>query len=260
MEHVLSLSYGKDSLACLGAIEKLGLPLDRIIHAEVWATKEISADLPPMLEFKAKADEIIKSRYGIIVEHVSANVTYNDCFYRKTKEDLEFKASSHIYGFPCIKGAWCNSLLKVNVLQRLSKLGITYIGIASDEPRRFKVLNDKKVSPLVLAEMTEQDCTKWCKENNLLSPIYTSSQRGGCWFCHNQGIDQLRLLRKHYPHLWQMLLQWDKDSPIKFKPKNTVADFEERFQLEDEGILLPNDNCFRWDWLKSEGIQMKFFV
>ena len=27
MEHILSLSYGKDSLACLGAIEKLGWPL-----------------------------------------------------------------------------------------------------------------------------------------------------------------------------------------------------------------------------------------
>lgn len=46
-------SYGKDSLACLGAIEQLGWPLDRIVHAEVWATDMISADLPPMVEFKA---------------------------------------------------------------------------------------------------------------------------------------------------------------------------------------------------------------
>ena len=30
MQHILSLSYGKDSLACLGAIEQLGWPLDRI--------------------------------------------------------------------------------------------------------------------------------------------------------------------------------------------------------------------------------------
>lgn len=72
MQHILSLSYGKDSLACLGAIEKLGLPLDRIIHAEVWATDTISADLPPMIEFKKKADKIIKERYGIEVEHVCA--------------------------------------------------------------------------------------------------------------------------------------------------------------------------------------------
>lgn len=28
MEHILSLSYGKDTLACLGAIEKLGWPED----------------------------------------------------------------------------------------------------------------------------------------------------------------------------------------------------------------------------------------
>ena len=69
-EHILSLSYGKDSLACLGAIEQLGWPLDRIIHAEVWATDTIPADLPPMVEFKKKADKIIKGRWGIEVEHV----------------------------------------------------------------------------------------------------------------------------------------------------------------------------------------------
>lgn len=72
MQYVLSLSYGKDSLACLEAIKLLGLPLDRIIHAEVWATDTIPADLPPMVEFKAKADAIIKERYGITVEHISA--------------------------------------------------------------------------------------------------------------------------------------------------------------------------------------------
>lgn len=71
-QYVLSLSYGKDSLACLGAIEKLGLPLDRIVHAEVWATDTIPADLPPMVEFKKKADAIIKERWGITVEHIYA--------------------------------------------------------------------------------------------------------------------------------------------------------------------------------------------
>lgn len=71
-QYVLSLSYGKDSLACLAAIEQLGLPLDRIVHAEVWATDTIPADLPPMVEFKKKADAIIKERWGIEVEHIWA--------------------------------------------------------------------------------------------------------------------------------------------------------------------------------------------
>lgn len=42
-EYVLSLSYGKDSLACLGAIEQLGLPLDRIVHAAEF-DKKINLD------------------------------------------------------------------------------------------------------------------------------------------------------------------------------------------------------------------------
>lgn len=71
-QYILSLSYGKDSLACLEAIKLLGLPLDRIIHAEVWATDTIPADLPPMVDFKKKADRIIKERYGIAVEHIAA--------------------------------------------------------------------------------------------------------------------------------------------------------------------------------------------
>lgn len=71
-QYILSLSYGKDSLACLEAIRLLGLPLDRIVHAELWATDTIPADLPPMVEFKQKADRIIKERYGITVEHICA--------------------------------------------------------------------------------------------------------------------------------------------------------------------------------------------
>lgn len=54
MQYILSLSYGKDSLACLGAIEELGWPLDKIVHIEIWATETIQADPPPMVEFKAK--------------------------------------------------------------------------------------------------------------------------------------------------------------------------------------------------------------
>lgn len=81
-EYILSLSYGKDSLACLGAIEQLGWPLDRIVHAEVWATDTIPADLPPMVEFKAHMDAVIKERWGIEVEHVKGKLTYEQTFYR----------------------------------------------------------------------------------------------------------------------------------------------------------------------------------
>lgn len=182
-EHILSLSYGKDSLACLGAIEQLGWPLDRIVHAEVWATDTIPADLPPMVEFKAHADRIIKERWGIEVEHVRSRYTYNDCFYivcGKNGGASKSKCAGNIYGWPFLRGPWCNSRLKQHVLKKLPKDSVQYVGIACDEPGRFHVFNDKKKSPLVEAGWTEDECRQWCEENDLLSPIYTTATRGGC--------------------------------------------------------------------------------
>lgn len=138
-QYVLSLSYGKDSLACLGAIEELGWPLDRIVHAEVWATDEIPADLPPMVEFKSKADAIIKERWGIEVEHVCAmkdgeKLTYEKIFYRapKRKSGGAFEEGT-VSGFPYQKGAWCNDRLKTNVLDQVSRGGGLYMASQSSE-------------------------------------------------------------------------------------------------------------------------------
>ena len=257
MEHILSLSYGKDSLACLGAIEKLGLPLDRIVHAEVWATKTIHGDFPEMVQFKEKADKIIFDKYGIVVEHLKADTNYEEQFYKKRKQK---NGKTCIYGFPCIRGGWCNDRLKMAALRKCKTDGVQYIGIASDEPNRFHNLTDKKRSPLVEAGWTEQMCREWCVENDLLSPIYTTATRGGCWFCHNQGIDQLRLLRKNYPEYWALMLKWDLDSPVQFKPDgHTVHDFDKRFALED-AELIPMDRQFRWEWLNNPpGTQMRLF-
>lgn len=260
MQHILSLSYGKDSLACLGAIEKLGWTLDRIVHAEVWATDTIPADLPPMVEFKAKADAIIKARWGIEVEHVCAmrdgkkltyeNQFYTRCKYSKNGNDIHIR-----YGWPYQFGAWCNSRLKVSALVKCSPKGIiSYRGIAIDEPKRLARLDGvTSVSPLAAAGWTESKCREWCEENNLLSPIYTHSSRGGCWFFHNHSVNQLRFLRKMYPEYWSLMLKWDKDSPTTFDTKGrTLHDYESRFQLEDEGFLSPDDKKFRWSMLDEE--------
>lgn len=251
-QHILSLSYGKDSLACLGAIEELGWQLDRIIHAEVWATDTIPADLPPMVEFKAKADEIIKERWGIQVEHFRPKYTFEEGFYlQRGRTGRKTKHSGSIYGWPMQRGQWCLQQLKRPVFD--TSKGITYVGIAADEPNRFHNLNDRKYSPLIELGWSEKECKQWCEENDLLSPIYTTSTRGGCWFCHNQGVQQLRLLRKNYPEYWSLMLKWDIDSPVTFHPDgHTVHDFDQRFQAEDDGYIIPNDKSFRWGDLNDD--------
>lgn len=253
MEYILSLSYGKDSMACLGVIEHLGWPLDRIVTADLWATDTIPADLPPMVEFKAYADEIIKARWGIEVEHVRGYLSYEAGFYRKFGPNA--KRPGTIYGWPFQRGAWCNSNVKMPAMRKIERKGVvSYLGIAADEPDRLDRLDGiKKVSPLDSIGWTEADCRQWCEDNGLLSPIYTTETRSGCWFCHNQSVGQLRRLRKNYPEYWAIMLKWDKDSPVTFKADgHTVRDFDRRFQLEDEGLLYPDDKIFRWDMLEKE--------
>ena len=325
-QYILSLSYGKDSLACLEAIRLLGLPLDRIVHAEVWATDTIPADLPPMVDFKAKADKIILDRYGIKVEHIYATreverererererVTYERVFYRRLYSKKHGR--EQIYGFPCTKGAWCNSRLKMAAIRQIDKgyireevlqnteqearlnengnlwvpdienqgqlvhgaqdkgfsqsaaLGakintVQYLGIAADEPERIeRHTKPNVILPLVLMGWDEAYCRQWCEENDLLSPIYSTATRGGCWFCHNQGVEQLRQLRHDYPDLWALLLKWDKDSPITFKPNGlTVHDFDKRFFYEDEGKV-PADRRFKWrmvDELEAQSVALTY--
>lgn len=130
---------------------------------------------------------------------------------------------------------------------------VQYLGIAADEPERI-VKHDKPgfKMPLVEIGWDEAFCRQWCEGNGLLSPIYTSATRGGCWFCHNQGVDQLRQLRHNYPELWALLLKWDRDSPVSFHADGkTVHDFDLRFCAEDLGIV-PTDRKFRWAMLTQD--------
>ena len=290
----------------MGAIEKLGWPLDRIVHAEIWATDTIPADLPPMVEFKAKADEIIKARWGIEVEHLCATrngekLTYEKLFYHIPKRKNEKSNGGGYTGFPYQQGPWCNTKLKIRGMRvpvhnrelvqeaqrrvlssaSLCRKGIgvpatsnaefsrsplaqgadinivQYLGIAADEPKRIS-RHDKPgfKMPLVEIGWEEAYCRQWCEENDLLSPIYTSATRGGCWFCHNQGIDQLRQLRHDYPELWALMMKWDLDSPVTFHADGrTVHDFDLRFYAEDLG-LVPADRKFRWKMMKSREVNL----
>ena len=91
VQYIARISYGKDSLKMLQVIRSRGLPLDRITTTDVWATDTISANLPPMEEFKARMDQWIWDEYRIEVEHLCARNpdgskrTYEQMFYHVPK-------------------------------------------------------------------------------------------------------------------------------------------------------------------------------
>lgn len=155
--------------------------------------------------------------------------------------------------FPHTEAVSRSTFLPGSLARGAKKNIVQYLGIAADEPVRIERHQKPGFKlPLVEAGWTEAMCRDWCEKNGLLSPIYTDSARGGCWFCHNQGVGQLRLLRKNYPELWALLMKWDLDSPVSFKPNGkTVHDYDRRFQLEDEGLIKPEDR-FLWSMLDEE--------
>ena len=127
-----------------------------------------------------------------------------------------------------------------------------YIGIAADEPERFGQLNDRKRAPLVEFGIEEPLCGLHCQYNDILLPSYDTGCRDGCWFCHNQGIAQLRNLWKNHPDYWALLMKWDIDSPVTFHADgHTVHDFDKRFTWEQEGWI-DTHRPFRWAMLEQK--------
>ena len=116
------------------------------------------------------------------------------------------------------------------------------VGIAADETKRIerKTVNGKYL-PLVEYGVNESEVFDICRENGLLSPAYNKGrERLGCWFCHNQRINELRRLRKEYPDLWERLMELDTISPCRFTRRETLHDFDKRFSQEDMQISLFN--------------------
>jgi hypothetical protein len=153
------------------------------------------------------------------------------------------------------EGGTCKKIFPVPPQDEGREINIVhYIGIAADEPLRIKrhISKPDMILPLVQIGWDEALCGLESQYMDMLSPTYETGERDGCWFCHNQGVKQLRRLRHDYPDLWSLMLKWDSDSPVSFHPDgHTVHDYERRFQLEDEGLIKPGER-FKWSMLNEE--------
>ena len=234
MKYVASLSFGKDSMAMLIKIKELGLPLDEVIYVDIMFDDDTSGETPEMASFITKAEKILKEKFNVEVTHLRG-VTFKEQFYKVKQRG---KHIGDNYGFPYTIGAWCNDRLKMQpikeYMRRQKEQIIQYVGIAYDEPERYERLNhETHIAPLYDLKITEKEAMEICKKYDLLSPIYKTSFRGGCWFCPKQRLSQLKWLYKEHNDLWNILKDMEKDSFNTFKPNVTLKDLEERFENDD---------------------------
>lgn len=233
MKYIASCSFGKDSLAMLIKIKELGLPLDEVIYVDIRFDENISGETPEMAGFISKAEKILKEKFDIEVTHLRG-VTFKEQFYKIKQR------GNHIgdnYGFPYTIGSWCNDRLKMQPIKEYMRKQtddvIQYVGIAYDEPKRYERLNhETHIAPLYDLKITEAEAMEICKKYDLVSPIYKTSFRGGCWFCPKQRLSQLKWLYQEHNDLWNILRDMEKDSFNTFRPNATLEQLEERFKNE----------------------------
>ena len=92
-----------------------------------------------------------------------------------------------------------------------------------------------KVSLLEKYKYTEEMATELCKEYGLLSPIYSTANRGGCWFCPNASYKCMANFRKSHPELWNELAELDKvpDKIGNFRYKESFSEVQLKLDKYD---------------------------
>lgn len=230
--YIASCSFGKDSIATILLALENNEPLDRVVFSEVMFDHEkgISGEITEHIEWIYSTAIPKLESMGVKVDVVRAKKDYKS-FFRQCRKRGKYKGK--LYGFPIGGACVINRECKIKPIHDYYKsLGeyniVQYVGIAKDEPKRLARLKGNKVSLLAKYDYTEQMAMDKCKKYNLVSPLYSTSCRGG-WFCMNGKIPQFVQIRQNHPEMWEQLQELSKTPNLcsyGFKYGKTLQEVE----------------------------------
>ena len=244
MKYFVSCSFGKDSIATILLALLNNEPLDGAVFAEVMFdnARGISGEIPEHIEWIKNVAKPKLEALGCPIHIVKSNTEdYVTQFNKVRQKSLDPSRIGKKQGFPFASGCPLSKACKVKPIKDFYKsLGddvTQYIGIAADEPKRLaRLKNEKnKVSLLEKYGYTEEMAKQLCEEYDLLSPIYKSNTRGGCWFCPNASYKCMANFRKSHPELWNELAELDKvpDKIGNFRYKESFSEVQLKLDKYD---------------------------
>ena len=247
-KHILSCSFGKDSIATALLALQHGEPLDELVYCEVMFNEEISGELPEHNRFIHETAIPYFEQRGIPTRVLRSEKTYLSCFYHVVTRG---KTKGMLSGFPLSGRCTIQRDCKLPPIKAYQKAlppdTVQYIGIAADEPKRLARLKPGQISLLDKYHVAEPEARSMCAAEELLSPLYDFTKRGGCWFCPNASISELRHLYRYHPELWQLLLdqadrhpgaehgtaKWGSTHTLNLKYRNTKQPAENYILTEN---------------------------
>lgn len=197
-KHILSCSFGKDSIATALLALQHGEPLDELVYCEVMFSEEISGELPEHNRFIHETAIPYFEQRGIPTRVLRSEKTYLSCFYHVVTRG---KTKGMLSGFPLSGRCTIQRDCKLPPIKAYQKAlppdTVQYIGIAADEPKRLARLKPGQISLLDKYHVAEPEARSMCAAEELLSPLYDFTKRGGCWFCPNAWVqNQTRTTRQ----------------------------------------------------------------
>ncbi len=236
-KHIASCSFGKDSIATILLALEHGEPLDEVIYCEVMFDDYISGEVPEHRDFIVQTAIPAFEKLGVPVRVVKSEKTYTSVFMGRITRGPK---KGMIRSFPMCGKCYVQRDCKIYPIRRYQKTlpsdTVQYIGIAKDEPKRLARLTANQISLLDKYGYTENDAKQLCQKAGLLSPVYEFTDRGGCWFCPNAKLPELRHLYDHHPELWQKMMRLQavpEKVTEKFNRSQTFADIDAMFWKQD---------------------------
>ena len=238
-KYVASCSFGKDSIAAILLAKEHDEPLDEAVYCEVMFDDKVSGEVPEHRDFIYGTAIPALERMGVKVVVLRSQQTYVGLFTGRVTRGPK---KGMVRSFPICGRCAVQRDCKIKPIEQYKKSlpsgTMQYVGIASDEQERLLRLDgNQKISLLDKYNCTEQDAKELCRQAGLLSPVYTFTDRGGCWFCPNAKKAELRHLYDHHPDLWARMLELQAipgKTTEKFNRTQTFADIDASFRLEDE--------------------------
>lgn len=235
--HIASCSFGKDSIATILLALEHGEPLDEVIYCEVMFDDHISGEVPEHRDFIYQTAIPALKKLGVPVRVVKSEKTFTSVFMGRITRGPK---KGMIRSFPMCGKCYVQRDCKICPIRQYQKTlppdTVQYIGIARDEPKRLARLTANQISLLDKYGCTENDAKQLCKQTGLLSPVYGFTERGGCWFCPNAKLSELRHLYDHHPDLWQKMMRLQavpEKVTEKFNRSQTFADIDAMFRKQD---------------------------
>lgn len=192
--HYASVSGGKDSLYMLNLILNMPekYPLDMVVHFELEIDWLWAKEVVDFMESRCK-------QAGIKFVRIKPRKSWNELY---EKYDIPLRRC---------RCRWCNNLYKLDCKKQLNEWiaeqncrPIAYIGLCSDEQKRFKYdigdwENQDICYPLAEEGIDESTIYEWAKNTPIFNGWYKLFYRQGCMICPNATRLHLAYLYKYYP-------------------------------------------------------------